>query len=174
LNTKDFQTKKGDVLGRTEKSIIIKAPPEKVWEMLALDRWSEWQDESGFTSLQIENGVKYTSEVNTTDDKYRVGTSARPINYDKLTFKVTESLKNEEITYLIEEPGRENTITIVLEPVYEGTKLIYSVSYEMPWRIFGKLIEKLFAKRLGERGIEKSLEKLKSILERNKKLLLKV
>ena len=30
-------------MGRVEKSIEIKAPPEKVWEMLALDRFPEWQ-----------------------------------------------------------------------------------------------------------------------------------
>jgi len=147
-------------LGRVEKSVEIKAPPEKVWEMLALDRWSEWQVGSGFTSLHME-GMKFTSEVNTPEDKYRVGASARP--KWEATFKVTESLKNEKITYLIEEPGRNSTITLVLEPVEEGTRLTYTVSYEMPWGIFGKFIEKLF-KGIGEGQLEKSLEKLKSIL----------
>jgi uncharacterized protein YndB with AHSA1/START domain len=153
-------------LGRVETSIVINAPPEKVWEMLALDRWSEWQPGRGFTSMQLEEGVKFTSEVNTPEDKYRVGASARPNMYEKMTFKVTESLKNEKITYLIEEPGRESTTTLVLEPVEEGTKLTYAVSYEMPWGIFGKFIEKLFAKRMGEGQVKKSLEKLKSILEK--------
>ena len=150
-------------MGKVEKSIEIQASPEKVWEMLALDRWSEWQIGGVFTSLQIEKGVKFTSEVKTPDDKYRVGASARP--KWEATFKVTESLKNEKITYLIEEPGRNSTITLVLEPVEEGTKLTYSVSYEMPWGIFGKFIE-LFAKELGEREVKKALEKLKSILEK--------
>ncbi len=31
-------------MGRVEKSIIIKAPPEKVWELLALDRFQDWDD----------------------------------------------------------------------------------------------------------------------------------
>ena len=31
--------KGSDILGRVEKSIIIRAPPEKVWEMLALDKF---------------------------------------------------------------------------------------------------------------------------------------
>jgi len=153
-------------LGRIEKSIEINASPEKVWEMLALDRWSEWQVVGGIGSLQIEKGVKFTSKVNTPEDKYRVGASARPTTYDKLTFKVTESLKNEKITYLIEEPGRNSAITLVLEPVEEGTKLTYATSYEMPWGIFGKFLEKLFAKRIGEGQLEKSLENLKSIMEK--------
>ncbi len=153
-------------MGRIEKSIEIRAPPEKVWEMLALDRWSEWQVVGGIGSLQIEKGVKFTSEVNIPDDKYRVGASARPTAYDQLTFKVMESRKNEKITYFIEEPGRNSAITLVLEPVEGGTELTYAVSYEMPWGIFGKFIEKMFARRMGEGQLEKSLEKLKSILEK--------
>jgi carbon monoxide dehydrogenase subunit G len=153
-------------LGKIEKSIEIKASPEKVWEMLALDRWSEWQVVGGIGSMQIEKGVKFTSEVNTPEDKYRVGASAQPTTYDKLTFKVTESLKKEKITYLIEETGRKSTITIVLEPMEEGTKLTYAVGYEIPWGLFGKLLEKAFAKRMGEGQLKKSLEKLKSILEK--------
>ena len=149
-------------MGRIEKSIEIRAPPEKVWEMLALDRFPEWQVGGGFTSLQME-GIKFTSEVITPEDKYRVGASARP-KWEG-TFKVTESLKNEKITYLIEEPGRNSTLTLVLEPVEEGTKLTYAASYEMPWGIFGKFIEKLF-KGIGEGQLEKSLEKLKNILEK--------
>ena len=149
-----------------EKSIVIRASPEKVWEMLALDRWSEWQLGRGFTSLQVEKGVKFTSEVNTPEDKYRMGASAQPTAYNQLTFKVTESLKNEKITYLIEERGTiRGTLTLVLEPVEDGTKLTYAVGYEMPWGIFGKFLEKVFAKRIGEKQLEKSLEKLKSILE---------
>jgi uncharacterized protein YndB with AHSA1/START domain len=156
----------GDVLGGIEKSIEIKATPEKVWEMLALDRWSEWQVIGGLGSLQIEKGVTFTSEVNSSEDKYRVGTSAQPTTYDKLTFKVTESFKNEKITYLTEEPGRKSTITYVLEPVEDGTKLTHLVDYEMPWGVFGKFLEKAFAKRMGEGQLKKSLEKLKGILEK--------
>jgi len=153
-------------LGRIEKSIEIKASPEKVWEMLALDRWPEWQVGGGFTSLQIEKGVTFTSEVKTPEDKYQVGASARPTTYDKLTFKVTESLKNEKITYLVEESKRKSTLTLVLEPAEDGTKLKYAASYEMPWGIFGKFLEKAFVKRIGEGHLEKCLEKLKSILEK--------
>ncbi|UCH36924.1 MAG: SRPBCC family protein [Candidatus Bathyarchaeota archaeon] len=152
-------------MGRVETSIIIKSPPEKVWELLALDRWSEWQLGRGFTSLQIEEGVEFTSEVNTPEDKYRVGASARSQTYENIAFKVMESLKNQKISYLIEEPGRHSTITCVLEPVVEGTWLTYSVNYDMPWGIIGKLLENMFKGRF-ERQLEAEvLEKLKTILE---------
>ena len=146
-------------MGQFETSIEIKAPPEKVWGMLALDRWSEWMHPLSF--LDTRN-MKFTSEVNTPDDKYQVGASAYPSAHPEADFEVTESLENEKITYL--HGGRP--MTYILKPTYEGTRLTYRVEYEMPWGILGKFIEKLFARRLGERGAEKSLEKLKSILEK--------
>ena len=145
-------------MGRGEKSIEIKASPEKVWEMLALDRWSEWQ--VGY--FLDTKDMKFTSEVSTPEDKYGVGASAYPSAHPEADFEVIESLENEKITYL----HGGGPMTYILEPTDEGTKLTYVVEYEMPWGIFGKFIEKLFAKRLGERGVEKSLEKLKSILEK--------
>jgi len=51
-------------MARVEKSIEIKAPPEKVWEILALDRMPEWM----FGELKVQ----YTSDVRTPKDKYKV------------------------------------------------------------------------------------------------------
>jgi len=145
-------------LARVEKSIEIKAPPEKVWEMLALDRWSEWN----LGHFLDTKNMKFTSEVNTPEDKYRVGASAYPSAHPKADFKVTESLENEKITYL---HGGEATMTYILEPVEDGTKLTYVVEYEMPWGILGKFLYR-FLRGIGERDLEKAFEKLKSILEK--------
>ena len=151
-------------MGRIEKSVEIKASPEKVWEMLALDRWSEWMDEM--------KSSEYISEVRTPEDKYRVGASAHitwkrgpPKEQDD---EITESLENEKITYHVKKSGTNQLmgiITYILEPVEEGTKLTYAIDYEMPWGIFGKFSEPLL-KGIGERQLGKSLEKLKSILEK--------
>ena len=87
-------------MGRAEKSIIIEASPEKVWEMLALDRLPEWDE--GFGEGLGER-VEYTSEVNTSKDKYRVGATAQGIpkkpedNYCR--FEIIESLENKKIKY---------------------------------------------------------------------------
>jgi len=45
----------GDILVRIEKTIEIKASPEKVWEMLALDSWTEWME--GWKSVEYTSGV---------------------------------------------------------------------------------------------------------------------
>ncbi|MFB0523356.1 MAG: SRPBCC family protein, partial [Candidatus Bathyarchaeia archaeon] len=80
-------------MGRIEKSIEIRAPPEKVWEMLALDRLPEWNEEYG--------NVKYTSELRNPEDKYKVGASSHTNlkGAGAIDFEITESLKNEKMTF---------------------------------------------------------------------------
>lgn len=144
-------------MARIEKSIEIRAPPEKVWEMLALDKWSEWN----LGSFLDTKDMKFTSEVHTLEDKYRVGASAYPSAHPKADFKVTESIENEKITYLHE----HSPMTYILKPTDEGTRLTYVVEYEMPWGILGKFLFR-FLRGMGERDVEKGFEKLKSILEK--------
>jgi len=162
--------KGSDILGRVERAIEIKAPAEKVWEMLALDRLLEWQ--LGFEKEM--KSVEYTSEVSTPKDKYRMGATAHgippkqgePINCH---FEITESLENEKITHRLWEKVYRGTmavlITYILEPVDGGTKLTLVGVPEMPWGILGKIIEPLIL-RMGIKDYERSLKNLKSILEK--------
>ena len=145
-------------MGRIEKSIEIKASPEKVWEMLALDRLPEWMD-----VLEMKSS-KFISEVRTPKDKYRVGASAHIVEkrweYD---LEISESLENEKIT--VHSKGKHPyAITCILNPVDDGTKLMYVSDYESKG-ILGKAFVKLFAGTL-EKQVERALEKLKSILEK--------
>jgi len=153
-------------LGRIEKSIEIKASPEKVWEMLALDRSSEW-DEGSQKGLK---NLEYTSEVHTPKDKLRVGASAHTTvkGEGEMDFEITESLENTKITYRGKggKTTKDMTLTFILEPVEEGTKFSYLLDYELSWGIIGKFLDKLFARRITEKVVERSLENLKSILEK--------
>ena len=148
-------------MGRMEKSIVIKAPPEKVWEMLTWERLPDWME-----GYQKEHAsVEYTSEVSTSEDKYRVGASAHiTTKRGELDFEMTESIENEKITYRAK-GSWDGIVTYILEPVEDGTKLTYVVEYEIEGGIYGKFIEKTIGK-LGERGVEKAFEKLKNILEK--------
>jgi uncharacterized protein YndB with AHSA1/START domain len=150
----------GDVLVRIEKSIEIKASPEKVWEMLALDRLPEWNEEYG--------NVKYTSDVRNSEDKYRVGASSHTNmkGAGAIDFEITESLKNEKVTFrMIGKRANNAVVTYVLESVDDGTNFVYVMTYELPWGILGKGLGKLAKGSLEKEG-EKSLEKLKTILEK--------
>jgi uncharacterized membrane protein len=147
-------------MGRIEKSIEIKAPPEKVWELLALDRLPEWNEEYG--------NVKYTSELRNPEDKYRVGASSHTNikGAGAIDFKITESLKNEKMTFrMIGKRANNTVVTYVLKSIDEGTQFAYVMTYQLPWGSLGKFIGKIGQGML-EKEAEKSLEKLKSILEK--------
>jgi len=157
-------------LGRIEKSIEIKASAEKVWEMLAFDRFLEWQ--VGYSALK---SVEYTSEVRTPKDKYRVGASAHGIPKKqgesiKFNFEITESLENEKLTHRIREKTFRGTLTALatytLEPGQPETKFTYVADYEMPWGILGKFLDKLFIHRIIRKEVGTELENLKGILEK--------
>ena len=149
-------------MARIEKSIEIKVPSEKVWQMLALDRWPEWMEEEW-------KNAEYTSEVRKLEDKYRVGAFAHIYDSNtKYDFEITESLESEKITFRTKGTGGGRvtmTITYILEPAEKATKLTYAMDYEMPWGILGKGLDKL-GHRSGEKTVEKELETLKSILEK--------
>lgn len=153
-------------MGRIEKSIEIMAPAEKVWEMLALDRLPEWEE--GYK--EDLTTIEYTSEVNAPGDKYRVGLSAHldTRGEGEMDLEITESLENEKITYHLfgGKFTKDLKLAFLLEPLDERTKFSYGVDYEISWGILGKFLDKLFAQREVEKGVEKALENLKSILEK--------
>jgi len=147
-------------LVRIEKSIEIKASPEKVWEMLAFDKAQEWME--GWKS------VKYTSEIRTPQDKYRVGASAQIIEHVKYDFEITESLRNEKIVWR-SAGGRAKPNMIrsyALKPIETGTMMTTVFDYTSPFSVLGKIVDKTGGQRIAEKEIEKSLGKLKSILEK--------
>jgi len=112
--------------------------------------------------------VKYTSEVSTPEDKYRVGASAHTNmkGAGEIDFEITESLKNEKMTFhMIGKRANNTVVTYVLEPLEKETEFMYVMTYELPWGILGKGLGKLAKGTLEKEG-EKSLEKLKSILEK--------
>ena len=144
---------------RTETSIEIKAPPEKVWEMLAMDRLPEWMD-----ILEVQS-AKYISEVSTPEDKYKVGASAHIIEkrweYD---LDVLESLTNEKLT--VRSKGKYvYTFTYILKPIDGGTKLTWVGEIEMPWGVLGKALGGVF-NRMAVKELGKALGKLKNIVEK--------
>ena len=149
-------------MARFEKSIEIRASPEKVWEMLALDRMPEWMDVAEVKS------AKYISEVRTPEDKYKVGATAHIIEkrweYD---LEITESLKNEKMTTQTKggKHGMGYTATSNLKPVQDGTKLTLVLDIEPGYGLLGKAMYGLL-RSAEEKVLGRTLEKLKSILEK--------
>jgi len=147
-------------LVRIEKSIEIKVSPEKVWEMLAFDKAAEWME--GWKSGE------YTSEIRTPEDKYRVGASALITEHVKYDYEITESLKNEKIVWHSAGSRAKPKMTMshILKPAETGTLVTTVFDYTSPFSVLGKIVDKAGGQRIAEKDTEKSLEKLKSILEK--------
>ncbi len=151
-------------MGRIEKSIEIKVAPEKVWEMLALDRMPEWKKNC--------KSVTFTSEIHTSKDKYKVGTTAHFVDQhehgpnSELMMTVTDSAENEKITYHSSYSFVPRIdLTYSLEPAEKGTKLNYVADYSTRRGVLGEIFFKLML--LADRTeVENSLQSLRSILER--------
>ncbi len=137
---------------RIEKSIEIKTPHEKVWEMLAFDRHPEWFEE--------RESATYTSDVRTPEDKYRVGASAQTTekHFGKFDIEITESLENEKIMYVCRGvPHSKNVVEIfTLIPTEAGTKITFVADGEVHNPIYW-ILEKMFVHRAIEKGTEQSL-----------------
>jgi len=148
-------------LVRIEKSIEIKASPEKVWEMLALDRCPEWMDDL--------KSSEYITEVHTPEDRYKVGTSAhwKKVDKEDHDMEIIESLENEKIVFRTSPiHGVRMTGTFTLKPTEAGTEMTYAVDYTMPWGVFGKFLDKVMIKRALKKDMEGEAKKLKSVLEK--------
>ena len=145
-------------MARIERSIEIKAPAEKVWPLLFWDRLPEWLD-------------MFKKVVCTSEKRAEVGA----------TFHVTSEtagVKGEfdvEITELIENEkgGWRSTAgnftafgTTTLKPTETGSEVTFTIDYELPYSILGKIIDKLMVGRGIEKDFERGLEKLKNILEK--------
>ena len=140
---------------RIERSVEIKAPPEKVWEMLAFDRMPEWMGDW--------KSAAFISEVRTPEDKYRLGAIARVTEkHVKYDLEITESLENEKLMARAKISISTMTLTYILKPVEGGTEVTYACAC-WGWgpicSICGLFGDKLF-------GVESSLNNLKSILEK--------
>jgi len=147
-------------LGRIEKSIEIRASVDKVWEMLALDKLPEWNEEYG--------DVRYSSEISSSQDKYRVGASSHTNirGAGPIDFEITDSLTNERFTFhMLGKRANNTVITYVLQPIAEGTRFTYVMTFELPWGAFGAFLDRV-GKRALEKEAQNSLEKLKSIMEK--------
>ncbi|MFH0748525.1 MAG: SRPBCC family protein [Candidatus Bathyarchaeota archaeon] len=150
-------------MGRIEKSIDIQVSPEKIWEMLALDRYLEWE---GFVII----GVKYTSEVCLPPDKYHLSSPVHGVKKHKgFDLEVAECFENTKIMYRSKDPFSQwgniyMIVTYTLTPTETGTRLTLRLDCSLSRGILGKIIDVIYQK-IRERDTARQLKKLKVLLE---------
>lgn len=143
---------------RIEKSIEIRAPPEKVWPLLFWDGLPEW--------YPYIKRAEYTSKK-----RAAVGATAHVIGeaegqkfeYDA---EVTEYVENERATWRTTSGNWTAFGSTTLKPTKAGTKVTMVTNYELPYSILGKIIDGLKVRKSMEKGHERALENLKSIVEK--------
>jgi uncharacterized membrane protein len=144
-------------LGNITKSIEISAPPEKVFNFIA--------DFNNMNTLH----EGYTQAIVTPSNQTIVlGTTAHFINTaggskTEWDMKVTEFEKNRKLRWQSEKPLIVNILTF--EPTSRGTKFTHQTVYELPYSVFGKLLDKVSVSRDVDKELEFELEKTKKALE---------
>jgi len=149
---------RGDILARIKKSIEIKAPAEKVWPLIFWDRLPEWLD----MLKRVECTSEKRDEIGTTF--HVIGeTAGVKAEFD---VEITELVENKKGVWRSTAGNFTGFGTTILKPTERGTEITFTIDYELPYSILGKIIDKLMVSREIETRIEEGLEKLKGILEK--------
>ena len=153
----------GGFLGRVERTLEIKAPVEKVWAFMTdWDRYREWAK----SVEKFEVTSKQRSGVGVTI--HEVGVLAGRYRYD-VHHEITEFVENKIIaSRVVSGKGvRKGTkISWTMKPTKVGTQLTYTSDYEVPYSIFGKIIERLIFRGRFEKQVEGWMENIKSLVEK--------
>jgi len=147
-------------VGKIEKSIKIRALPEKVWEMLAFDMSPEWM---GDLTVKAE----YTSVVIDSEDKFKVGATDHVSTHSNLegNLEIIESVKYKKMKSRLTSKTMTSIGTYYLKSTEIGTAVTYLMDYKFHstlWKILGILM----FNRMIKKDYDKALNKLKNILEK--------
>ena len=145
-------------MARIEKSIEIKAPPEKVWSLITWDRVPEW-----YESIKK---VEWTSK-----GKMEVGATVHVLSEtagvkEEWDAEITEYVDKERVSWRT--TGGNTTIIYhaILEPTETGTKTTTTFDYELPYSVLGKIIDKLRVHKALEKDSEQALQRMKDVAEK--------
>ena len=143
---------------RIEKSIEIKASPEKLWPMIFAAGMMKW-----YAPLKK---IDYTSK-----EKNKVGATVHVITelaglkgeYDCET---TEVIENEKVGWRTTGGNFTGFGFNAVSPTKSGTKVTMMFDYELPYSLLGKIIDKLRFHKALEKSYETGLNKLKDMMEK--------
>jgi len=62
--------------------------------------------------------------------------------------------------------GTQIEIQWLFRPTEKGTRVTYLIKYRLPFGLMGTIIDGLIVRRVAHKGVEKTLQKLKDLLEK--------
>ena len=147
----------GEKVAKIVRSINIDVPPDKVFAYVQdLENMPEWM--SSCKSHRITSHQR--SGVGTTTHCV-MEQAGRIIEWDSV---VTEYVKNQKMMWHCEKPSRNDGI-FEFEPTTTGTKVTFTMDYDLPYSILGAIIDRLKVSRSIQQAIDDGLRRLKEILE---------
>jgi uncharacterized membrane protein len=149
-------------LTRIEKSIVIEAPVEKVFDFVTdLDNVVKNQaPETEVTLLSRDKGP----------DRVGFKAKVRAKFGDKVwesEVETTELVKNKR--HVVRQKGgalKKMETTDLFEPTEKGTKWTAIMEYELPYSLIGKVVDKLKARKDMEKAMDYMMKKTKELIEK--------
>jgi len=126
--------------------------------MLQWERLPEWHTE--FKKIEV-----------TSKDKYKVGSTVHEVievggTEREMDAEITEFTENEKVAWRTTGGAFTASGTFALSPTEAGTKVSQTMDYELPYSVFGKLIDKLRVHKAIDESYEVALKKLKDMIEK--------
>ena len=146
-------------MGKLTKSIEIEASPEKVFAF-CMDM--EKMNKVGAGFMEGEYTSKGPVGVGTTSHHIaKVGGQER-----EWDMEITEFVKNKKMSdHTIGASKVKMGGSWTFEPTGKGTKLAFSVDYELPYSVLGKVIDKLKVSKDMDKVMGKMMQNVKKALE---------
>ncbi len=142
---------------RIEKSIEIKAPPEKVWPYLYWENCPEWY--AAFKKVEPTNKIRHAAGETVHISGEVAGMKAE---WDGET---TEIVENERVLWRSIGGSFTGFGSHTLTPTKMGTKVTTVLDYDMPYSVLGKIMDKLRFHKAFDKTIDDGLAKLKELAE---------
>ena len=143
---------------RIGKSVEINASPEKIWKLMSWERTPEWYD-------------AFKKVVRTSKEEDMVGETVHIIGEVAGTkaewdAETTERVVNEKVGWRSIGGAFTGFGSQTLIQIKNGTKVTFLMDYQMPYSIFGKIMDKLRFQKAFEKTIDEGMKKLKELAEK--------
>jgi len=144
-------------MARIETSIEISALPEKIWPLVTWDRVPEWYESIKKVTWTSKGRMEVGATVHVLSDIAGVKSE-----WDA---EITEFVDNQSVSWRTTSGSPTIIYNATLIPSKTGAKVTTAFDYELPYSIFGKIIDKLHVQKAMEKEAGKALQKMKVAAE---------
>jgi ligand-binding SRPBCC domain-containing protein len=144
-------------MGHFVKTVVIHAPIEQVWELIAhTSRLTEWAAEevAGASADEMIVGTRWTEKMHI---------AGAPL---ETAWRIEESVPQRKLVFAgTSTGGGKARGQHTLAPHPDGTQMTTEVEYTLPGSVLGRVLDKLMMERKTEGDINEMLRKAKERLE---------